>query len=69
MQEFVGKLWAFIRERKKFRQVSILIMLLLLGGLIMLTEGSVVATLSILCFNAAGIGSFGHAEMLFVEFQ
>jgi hypothetical protein len=43
MQEFVGELWAFMRERKKFWLAPILIMLLLLGGLIVLTEGSAVA--------------------------
>ncbi|GJL54361.1 DUF5989 family protein [Nitrospira sp. M1] len=43
MQEFVSELWAFMRERKKFWLAPILIMLLLLGGLIVLTEGSAVA--------------------------
>ena len=43
MQEFVSELWEFMRERKKFWLAPILIMLLLLGGLIVLTEGSAVA--------------------------
>ena len=43
MQEFVTELWEFMRERKKFWLAPILIMLLLLGGLIVLTEGSAVA--------------------------
>ncbi|GJL51985.1 DUF5989 family protein [Candidatus Nitrospira salsa] len=43
MQEFVSELWDFMRERKKFWLAPILIMLLLLGGLIVLTEGSAVA--------------------------
>ncbi|MGB0909715.1 MAG: DUF5989 family protein [Nitrospirales bacterium] len=43
MLEFFGELWAFMRERKKFWLAPILIMLLLLGGLIVLTEGSAVA--------------------------
>ena len=43
MTEFFGDLWAFMRERKKFWLAPIIIMLLLLGGLIVLTEGSAVA--------------------------
>ncbi len=43
MQEFVAELWEFMRERKKFWLAPIIIMLLLLGGLIVLTEGSAVA--------------------------
>lgn len=43
MLEFLGELWSFMRERKKFWLAPILIMLLLLGGLIVLTEGSAVA--------------------------
>ena len=41
--EFLTELWEFMRERKKFWLAPILIMLLLLGGLIILTEGSAVA--------------------------
>jgi len=40
---FLGELWEFMRERKKFWLAPIIIMLLLLGGLIILTEGSAVA--------------------------
>ncbi len=43
MLEFIAELWDFMRERKKFWLAPILIMLLLLGGLIVLTEGSAVA--------------------------
>lgn len=43
MNEFVGELWAFMRERKKFWLLPILTVLLLLGGLIVLTQGSAVA--------------------------
>jgi hypothetical protein len=43
MGEFVGELWAFMRERKKFWLLPILTVLLLLGGLIVLTQGSAVA--------------------------
>ena len=41
--EFLTELWEFMRERKKFWLAPIVIMLLLLGGLIVLTEGSAVA--------------------------
>lgn len=40
---FLGELWDFMRERKKFWLAPIIIMLLLLGGLIILSEGSAVA--------------------------
>jgi hypothetical protein len=41
--EFLKELWEFMRERKKFWLAPIVIMLLLLGALIVLTEGSAVA--------------------------
>ncbi|MCA0871493.1 DUF5989 family protein [Seohaeicola saemankumensis] len=40
---FVGELWSFMRARKKFWLAPILIMMVLLGGLIVLTQGSAVA--------------------------
>ncbi len=43
MTEFLVELWEFMRERKKFWLAPIIIMLLLLGGLIILSEGSAVA--------------------------
>jgi hypothetical protein len=43
MKGFLGELWDFMRERKKFWLAPIIIMLLLLGGLIILSEGSAVA--------------------------
>ncbi|MEC4681773.1 MAG: DUF5989 family protein [Nitrospirota bacterium] len=43
MTSFLGELWEFMRERKKFWLAPIIIMLLLLGGLIILSEGSAVA--------------------------
>lgn len=43
MSGFIGELWEFMRERKKFWLAPIIIMLLLLGGLIILSEGSAVA--------------------------
>ncbi|MDX2347490.1 MAG: DUF5989 family protein [Nitrospirota bacterium] len=43
MSSFLAELWDFMRERKKFWLAPIIIMLLLLGGLIILSEGSAVA--------------------------
>ena len=43
MAEFVLELWAFMRERKKFWLLPIILVLLLFGGLIVLTQGSAVA--------------------------
>ena len=43
MGEFVSELWAFMKERKKFWILPILVVLVLLGGLIVLTQGSAVA--------------------------
>jgi Family of unknown function (DUF5989) len=43
MGEFVLELWAFMKERKKFWLLPIVIVLLLFGGLIVLTQGSAVA--------------------------
>ena len=43
MIEFVGELWAFMRERKKFWLLPIVLVLLLFGSLLVLTQGSVVA--------------------------
>ena len=40
---FVQELWAFMRIRKKFWLLPILLMLLLFGGLVVLTQGSAVA--------------------------
>ena len=43
MGEFFVELWDFMRERKKFWLLPILIVLLGFGALIVLTQGSVVA--------------------------
>ena len=43
MIEFLKDLWDFMRVRKKFWLAPIIIVLLLLGGLIVLAEGSAVA--------------------------
>ena len=43
MAAFVLELWDFMKERKKFWLLPILIVLLLFGTLIVLTQGSTVA--------------------------
>ncbi|MFD3191583.1 DUF5989 family protein [Sedimentitalea sp. HM32M-2] len=40
---FVAELWDFLRARKKFWLLPILLMMVLLGGLIVLTQGSAIA--------------------------
>jgi uncharacterized protein DUF5989 len=42
---FLAELWDFMKVRKKFWLMPILIMMVLLGGLIVLTQGSAVAPL------------------------
>jgi len=43
MLELMQDLWLFMRERKKFWLMPIVIVMLLLGGLIVLSQGSAVA--------------------------
>ena len=43
MGEFILEFWAFMKERKKFWLLPIVIVLLLFGTLIVLTQGSTVA--------------------------
>ena len=43
MGEFLVELWTFVRERKKFWLLPIILILLFLGALIVLTQGSAVA--------------------------
>jgi len=43
MLELMKDLWAFMKVRKKFWLAPIILVLLLLGGLIVLTQGSAVA--------------------------
>lgn len=43
MGEFVLELWAFMKERKKFWLLPIILVMLLLGGLIVFSQGSAVA--------------------------
>jgi len=41
--EFLKDLWGFLRERKKFWLLPIIIILLIFGALIVLTSGSAIA--------------------------
>lgn len=43
MGELIMELWAFLRERKKFWLFPIILVLMLLGGLLVLSQGSVMA--------------------------
>jgi len=43
MMDLLRDLWAFMRERKKFWLAPIIIVMVLLGGLIVLAQGSAVA--------------------------
>ncbi len=40
---FLAELWAFLRIRKKLWLAPILIVILLLGGLVVLSQGSAIA--------------------------
>ena len=41
--EFLRELWAFLRVRKKLWLAPIIIVMLMLGGMLILAQGSVVA--------------------------
>ena len=43
MGELLVELWAFMKERKKFWLLPIVVVLLLFGSLLVLTQGTVVA--------------------------
>lgn len=43
MLDFLGDLWQYMRQRKKFWLAPIIVVMLLLGGLIILAQGSAVA--------------------------
>ena len=43
MLDFLKDLWDFMKVRKKFWMAPIIIVMLLLGGLIVLSEGSAIA--------------------------
>ena len=41
--DFVAELWRFMRVRKKFWLLPVLIMMVVFGGLVVLTQGSAIA--------------------------
>lgn len=41
--EFIKELWTFLRTRKKYWLLPIIVMLVVFGALIVLTQGSAVA--------------------------
>ncbi len=41
--DFLSEFWRFMRVRKKFWLVPVLIMMVVFGGLVVLTKGSAVA--------------------------
>ena len=43
MFDLIIDLWGFMKERKKFWLAPIIVIMLLLGGLIVLTQGSAIA--------------------------
>ncbi len=43
MMDFIRDLWDFMRERKKFWLAPIVLVMVLLGALIVLSQGSAVA--------------------------
>lgn len=43
MLDLLADLWAFMRERKKFWLFPIILILVVLGGLLVLAQGSAVA--------------------------
>jgi hypothetical protein len=43
MMDFLSELWRFMRARKKFWLLPILIMMVVFGGLVVLTKGSAIA--------------------------
>jgi hypothetical protein len=43
MLEFVSELWMFMRERRKYWLIPVVVMLAVFGGLAILAKGSAVA--------------------------
>jgi hypothetical protein len=43
MISFLKEFWAFLRVRKKYWLLPVLIMMLIFGGLLVLTKGSAIA--------------------------
>jgi Family of unknown function (DUF5989) len=45
MREFLGDLWRFMRVRKKIWLLPLILILVLLGGLVVISQQSALATL------------------------
>jgi hypothetical protein len=43
MMDFIRELWAFMKVRKKFWLLPVIIMMAVFGGLVVLSQGSAVA--------------------------
>lgn len=43
MMDFLAELWRFMRTRKKFWMLPILVIMVAFGGLVIITKGSAVA--------------------------
>ena len=41
--DFFGDLWGFLKERKKFWLLPVILTLLVIGGLIVMTSGTAIA--------------------------
>ena len=57
MFELLQDLWAFMRENKKFWLAPIIVVMVLLGGLIILAQGSAVAPFIYTLFYAFGLAA------------
>ena len=45
MAQFIIELWSYLRARRKFWLIPLLVMMALFGGLIVFTQGSAIAPL------------------------
>ena len=43
MMDFIAELWSFMRIRRKYWLIPIIVMMAVLGGLVILSKGSAVA--------------------------
>ncbi|MDJ0801895.1 MAG: DUF5989 family protein [Desulfobacterales bacterium] len=41
--DFIGDLWGFLKERKKFWLLPVILTLLVIGGLIVMSSGTAIA--------------------------
>ena len=59
---FMGELWQFLKVRKKFWMLPIIIVMVLLGGLLVLAQGSVIAPFiyTISCMHCMSVSLANH---------